>query len=275
MTDDALSETQHPKTLAEALQEYLDTLAPEVHNTHGVYVRRCVEAVGPDLEVTALTGARVELYAEAAIQPSDPAANERAMALKSWFQFLKKRNYTDKNYGVHIRVRKTAGRNGSRRQQVRVEEAPIEMTADGIAALRRELAELEAKRPDLERAIAHAREDKDFRENAPLDAAREALAFNESRRREIENTLKRAVAAAGGAHDVSRIGSVVRVSRLDTGRTETYQLVGAREANAAQRKISVESPVGRQLLGRRPGDEVTVEVPSGVLQFRIESVEAQ
>lgn len=275
MTDDALSETQAPKTLAEALQEYLDTLGPEAHNTQGVYVRRYVEAVGPDMELASLSGARVELYAEAAIHPSDPAAGERAAALKSWFQFLKKRNYTSKNYGIHIRVRKTAGRNGSSRRQVRVEEAPLEMTADGIAGLRRELAELEAKRVELERAIAHAREDKDFRENAPLDAAREALAFNESRRRQIEDTLKRAVVAEGGSHDVSRIGSVVKVCRLDTGKTEAYQLVGAREANVAQRRISVESPVGRELLGRRPGDEVTVEVPSGVLQFRIESVEPQ
>lgn len=227
------------------------------------------------MQIAALSGARVELYAEAAIHPSDPAAGERAVALKSWFQFLKKRNYTSKNYGIHIRVRKTGGRNGSPRQQVRVEEAPVEMTAEGIETLRQELKDLEAKTPDIVRSIATAREDKDFRENAPLDAAREALAFNEQRRRDIERTLKRAVVAEGGAHDISRIGSVVTICRLDSGKTDVYTLVGAREANAAQRKISVESPVGRELLGRRPGDEVTVEVPSGVLQLRVESVESR
>ncbi|HEX6031992.1 MAG TPA: GreA/GreB family elongation factor, partial [Tepidiformaceae bacterium] len=64
----------------------------------------------------------------------------------------------------------------------------------------------------------------------------------------------------------------VRVTRLDKDETVEFKLVGAREANARERKISVESPVGKELLGRRPGDEVRVSVPSGVIQYRVDAV---
>lgn len=258
-------------TLGEALREYLGTLSPEDHNTASPFVRRYVDHAGHDMAVAALTGARVESYAESQIQNSDPAAPQRVAALKAWFQYLKKQSYVEKNYGVHIRLRRSAGRAVAAQT---VNAAPIEMTAEGIDNLRGELDKLEGEVPGLVKAISLAREDKDFRENAPLEAAREALAFNETRRREINATLRRAVAVDEGdaADDRSTIGSTVQVVRLDTERDVEYKLVSAREANAADRKISVESPVGKELLGRRPGDEVTVSVPSGVIQFRVTGV---
>ena len=260
-------------TLGEALQEYLDSLKPELRNTHGGYVRKYVEFAGEEIWVSTLSGSRVESYAEAQIRPSDPAAQDRVAALKAWFQFLKKRSYTDANYGVHIRVRRSGarGKTGKRPTQT-ISAQLVEMTADGYEALQRELEDLTNKQPEIRQAIATAREDKDFRENAPLDAAREALAFNEQRRKEIETTLKRAVIAEKGGTDVTTVGATVEVSRLDNGTTASYVLVGPREANAAQRKISVESPVGKELLGKRVGDEVEVTVPSGVITYRIDAI---
>jgi transcription elongation factor GreA len=146
------------------------------------------------------------------------------------------------------------------------------MTVEGIAALRDELADIEAQIPALEQAIGLAREDGDLRENAPYHAAREALAFKTQRKQEIENALKRAVVAERASDDRSVVGSTVRVTRLDKNETVEFKLVGAREANAQERKISVESPVGKELLGRRPGEEVQVSVPSGIIQYRIEAV---
>lgn len=259
-------------TLGEAFQDYLNSLKPEQRNANRAYVWKCVEHFGDDLPVASLTGSRVESYAESQIKPSDPAAPERVAALKSWFQFLKKRNLTDQNFGVHIRVRRTQGRPTGEVTRVRAEEAAVEMTAEGHEALVRELDELNAQTPELVKAIALAREDKDFRENAPLDAAREALAFSDQRKKAIETALKRAVIVEAGGDDRSMLGSLVTVTRLDSGIQSTYKLVGAREANAAEQKISVDSPVGRELLNRRAGEEVSVTVPSGVLQFRIDSV---
>ncbi|HEY4669391.1 MAG TPA: transcription elongation factor GreA [Tepidiformaceae bacterium] len=259
-------------TLGEAFQEYLNSLKTEQRNSQRGYVWKCVEHFGDDLPVRALSGSRVESYAESQIRPSDPAAPERVAALKSWFQFLKKRNFTDQNFGVHIRVRRPHGRAAGEVTRVRAEEALVEMTAEGHEALKRELQELNSQTPDLVKAIALAREDKDFRENAPLDAAREALAFSDQRKKAIETALKRAVIVEAGGDDRSTMGSLVTVTRLDSGTQTTYKLVGAREANAAEQKISVESPVGKELLNRRAGEEVSVKVPSGVLQYRIDSV---
>jgi transcription elongation factor GreA len=71
---------------------------------------------------------------------------------------------------------------------------------------------------------------------------------------------------------VAAVGSLVTVTRIDTEAQTAFKLVGPREANATERKISVESPVGKELLGRRPGDEISVEVPSGVIAYRIDAV---
>jgi transcription elongation factor GreA len=269
MTNEALDRTQ--ATLSEALNDYLETLKPDQRHAQETFVRRYVEHAGERMPVAMLSGSRVESYVESQIKPSDPNAPDRVSALKLWFQFLRKRNYTATNYGIHVRVRRSGGR-AAGSNAVRVEQSPLEMTAEGIETLRSELAVLTAETPDLIQAIAHAREDKDFRENAPLEAAREALAFNEQRRKRLENSLKRAVVVERQSHDRSALGSTVTVTRLDTGRQSIYKLVGAREANAGDQRISVESPVGRELLGRRPGDEVRVAAPSGLIQFRIEEV---
>jgi transcription elongation factor GreA len=256
------------------MTDYLRSLKPDLRRHHEVFVRRYVDFMGEDFQVGQLTGSRVESYAESQIRPTDPNAQDRVTALKAWFQFLKKKEYVAENYGVHIRVRKVPGRPAAGRSHgQRKEEEPIEMTAEGIAALRSELEDIEGQIPDMERAIAHAREDGDLRENAPYHAAREALAFKTQRKKQIEAALKRAVVAdrAEGS-DRSSVGSTVTVTRLDRDETLIFKLVGAREANAGERKISVESPVGKQLLGRIPGDEVAITVPSGVIQYRIDAV---
>lgn len=260
-------------TLRDAMTEYIKALKPEQRRFQETFVRRYVEFMGDDFQVAALTGSRVESYAEAQIRPTDPNAADRVAALKAWFQFLKKKEYVTENYGIHIRVRKAPGRPAGRTTAQRLQDAPIEMTAEGIDALQSELAEIESGMHDMEQAIATAREDGDLRENAPYHAAREALAFKNQRKAQIETALKRAVVVdRTGAGDRSGVGSTVTVTHLEKNETVVFKLVGAREANAAEKKISVESPVGKELLGRRPGDEVEINVPSGTIRYRIEAV---
>jgi len=261
-----------PLTLGEALDEYLDSLKPELRITYAHFVRKYVEHAGEQTTLLSLSSSRIESYAEAQIKSSDPAAGERVAALKAWFQFLKKHNYTDQNYGVHIRVRKLAGRGTGEGRTVLADANLVEMTREGFESLQKEFEQLNARTPELVAAITRAREDKDFRENAPLEAAREALAFNEQRRKAVELALKRAVIVGHVSDDRSTMGSVVTVTRLDNSRQYVYRLVGAREANAAEKKISIESPVGKMLLGRRVGDDVAVSVPSGTVQYRIEAI---
>jgi transcription elongation factor GreA len=261
---------QAPITLGKALEEYIKTLKTEQRRVHEFYVRKYVEHLGDGHIVSMITSSRVESYAEAQIRSSDPNAPERVTALKQWFQFLKKREYTATNLGVHIRVRKVGARAGA--GAARPDEAPIEMTAEGLELLKQERQQLHEQRPDLVQAIEVARSDGDLRENAPYHAAREALAFAEQRSRQIDNALKRAVIVERDNDDRTSVGSTVTVVDLDDDREQRYVLVSAREANAAERKISVESPVGKQLLNRRVGEEVVVATPRGEKHYRVERI---
>ncbi len=263
-------------TLAEALDQYLSSLKNEQRRTQEHYIRHFVKHTGEQQALTFLTGSRVELYAEREIKSSDPNAQERVQALKSWFQFLKKREYTAANFGIHIRVRKVAGRAvaNANRGALRVEEQPIEMTSDGIDQLKIDLGRLQEEREETVHAVEIARPDGDLRENAPYHAARERLAFIDSKIKSITETLKRAVVVERAAgEERSTVGSTVAVTMVAEGKTQSYQLVGAREADARQNRISVESPVGRQLLGRMAGETVVVELPNGKqIEYRVDDV---
>ncbi len=250
-------------TLAEALDQYLSSLKNEQRRTQEHYIRHFVKHTGEQQALTFLTGSRVELYAEREIKSSDPNAQERVQALKSWFQFLKKREYT-------------AGRAvaNANRGALRVEEQPIEMTSDGIDQLKIDLGRLQEEREETVHAVEIARSDGDLRENAPYHAARERLAFIDSKIKSITETLKRAVVVERAAgEERSTVGSTVAVTMVAEGKTQSYQLVGAREADARQNRISVESPVGRQLLGRMAGETVVVELPNGKqIEYRVDDV---
>lgn len=259
-------------TLGDALKEYLQTLKPEQRRTQEPFIRKYVEYAGESQPLSSISGSRVESYAEAQIKQSDPNAPERVAALKAWFQFLRKRDYTPANFGVNVRAKRMAGRAGNG-STVRRDETPIEMTVDGLEALQREMKDLEEQHIVLVKSVETARSDGDLRENAPYHAAREALAFNMNRRKQVEEALRRAVIVEKrAAEDRSAVGSLVSVTNVDEDRQYQYKLVSAREANAAERKISVDSPVGKQLLGRRPGETVAVATPRGEVKFRIDAV---
>jgi transcription elongation factor GreA len=272
MTESSDANRPNGVPLGAAFNEYLQVVRLDVRPATERYVRHYVSLAGESTLSSSLTGARVEGYAETYIRATDPLADERVAALKLWFQYLKRKNYTTQNFGTVVRVRRTQARaSGS---STVVEVTGLEVTAEGLGAMQRELSELTGEVPSLVEAIALAREDKDFRENAPLDAAREALAQNEARRRQLQSDLKRARVVDDTGAERAGVGSAVQITRLDTGASFTYKLVGAREANAREGKISVASPVGSALVGARPGDEVSVQTPNGEVAMRVDGVTA-
>jgi transcription elongation factor GreA len=273
MTSESNGQGPASPSLQEAFTEYLASLKPEQRNAEAGFVSALVNSFGGQTRVDWLSGSRVESYAETAIRPNDPAASDRVAALKRWFQFLKKRGYAAENLGIHVRLKRTqAGRSSAAASRTRAEAEPVVMTPEGKRKIEEELEELRRQERGLIQAIATAREDKDFRENAPLDAAREALGHNHGRRRELEDALKRAVVQTTSDGDRAGLGSIVQVTQVNTSAQRTFRLVNAREANAREQLISVDSPVGKQLIGRRPGEEVVVDTPSGPIQFRIDAV---
>jgi transcription elongation factor GreA len=148
------------------------------------------------------------------------------------------------------------------------------VTRDGLERLRSELRELkEIRRPAIVAAIAEARSHGDLRENAGYDAAKHDQAMTEKRIADLEALLRQAVIVDESARDteVVRIGSTVVVDV--EGDEERYTIVGAIEAKPTQGLISNESPVGRALLGRRPGEEAVAAAPRGEMRLRILRIE--
>src|SRR5581483_6647504 len=144
------------------------------------------------------------------------------------------------------------------------------VTIEGLATLEKELEDLKAERPVIAEQLRAAMADKDFRENAPLDAARDAQAHLEARIRQIEDQLRHAVIIdADTKKGRANVGSTVRVLNLKANREQTFHLVSPNEVDPTNGKISIESPVGQAVINHGPGDEVTVNAPSGQLQLRV------
>lgn len=149
------------------------------------------------------------------------------------------------------------------------------LTQKGYDDIIIELSDLKSRRPTVLEEIRRAAADKDFRENAPLHAAREQLGYIDGRIQELESTLKNATIIAQNEHPSSRVcvGKTVALEALSSGKKQCYTIVGPKEANPADGKISHISPIGKALIGRNQGETVEVIVPAGKVQYRIDKVE--
>ena len=247
--------------------------SPPFDKNARIAVTQFVSHVTPSLPVAELTPHGMAAFQETiGANAADVAA--RLLPVKEFLRFCwKTRGYTDANLGNHLRV-KTAS--GSASALIEHEEAErFEMTADGLQQLKEDLERHKEELPAAIQAVAQAREDKDIRENAPLEAARENQERLNSRINELEYQIAHAVISAGGTAGRAHLGSTVSVRRLDagSGQVQEYTLVGPTEVNAEQRRISVESPVGKGLVDATVGAIVEIEVPRGTMRYEVVSVE--
>ncbi|MEQ8509886.1 MAG: transcription elongation factor GreA [Rhodospirillaceae bacterium] len=148
----------------------------------------------------------------------------------------------------------------------------VPMTAGGLAPLQDELKRLKSKeRPAVIKAIAEAREHGDLSENAEYHAAKERQGFIEGRIQELEDVISRAdvidVSKLSGS--VVMFGATVCFADEDTDEETTYQIVGPYEADLDKKRISVQSPIARALIGKTIGDTTEVRAPGGVKSYEI------
>jgi transcription elongation factor GreA len=157
-------------------------------------------------------------------------------------------------------------------RSISLERVPI--TKQGYEALKQELEHLKAvERPKNMRAIEEARSHGDLSENAEFHAAKERQAFIESRVSELGYKLSNADIIDLGkiSKDRAIFGCMVVLENMDTGENVEYQLVGPDESNIKAGRISVSSPLGKSIIGKKPGDEIVLQAPGG--QRRYELVE--
>jgi transcription elongation factor GreA len=147
------------------------------------------------------------------------------------------------------------------------------LTPQGAAKLRAELSELTGpRREELAQRLRAAIQMGDLSENADYHKAKEDQAFLEGRIQEIEAVLRTAVIVEKTQSDVVAVGSTVTVQE-DNFSPETYYIVGAKEADSRNSKISNESPIGKALMDHKVGDVVEAETPGGKIRFKILKVE--
>tara|TARA_B100000497_G_C7453340_1_gene280804 strand:- start:71 stop:544 length:474 start_codon:yes stop_codon:yes gene_type:complete len=145
-------------------------------------------------------------------------------------------------------------------------------TAEGLKKLRNELQQLkDVERVKASKAIAEARDKGDLSENAEYDAAKEAQGMLEMRISKLEETLAGARLIDASQLDNSKalVLSNVKIKNQTNGMELTYLLVADGEADLAAGKISVNSPIGKGLLGKSVGDIAEIQVPNGVIKFEI------
>jgi len=254
---------EHNSTLAEVADAFLSHLPPEERGKIQAEISKFVRWLGPSRQVKDISPVDVASYGEQII----PSV---VKPIKSFLNYIRKKGFSSINLAPHLRAKKTS----SKTTVVwRVDQVQVTLTEQGYAKLEKELADLKNQRSRVIEEMQKAAADKDFRENAPLAAAREQKSHLDGRIKEIEATLNQAKIVRE-TQDTSRakLGDTVVLHDLSSDKEFSYTLVDAREANPTKGKLSVASPLGKAILDKEKGQTVEVVAPAGAFQCRIEDI---
>lgn len=149
------------------------------------------------------------------------------------------------------------------------------VSKETLEQMKQELTRLKTTgRSEIARQIQEAREKGDLKENAEYDAAKEAQGYHEAKIAQLEGAIAIARILDAKDIDMSKVSilSRVKLTNLTTKKTVEYQLVSETEADLKSGKISITSPIGKGLLGKKVGEVAEIIVPSGVLKFQVDGI---
>ena len=260
-----------------ALDKYLENqvVGDEAHEELKRFARALATTPslgGSSPEVSALGAKVITDYVSMATGATVDGVR-RLEPVREFLKYLFASGQTAKiNLGKYVRAAskkkvrsQTAGPVGTHSQQEQ-----HRLTEEGMRDLEGQLDTLKDELPNVVKEIARAAADKDVRENAPLEAARERQGHIQSRIRDIESVLASALAISQSDGDakVIGVGSTVRVRNTGgTKKSVDYTIVSPIEARPSAGKLSMASPVGKELLGKEVGDQVEVVTPRGATTF--------
>lgn len=269
------SEGRAAVKLMEAVTEYLQSLQ-EGRVEGQQELLKFARWFGRERALASFKPPEIGDYAEQATAGSSNGEG-RLRPVREFLIYARKRGLLEQNLAVHLKARRT-GR-GTRKSGPgrRAEAETVRLTAEGLAEIEERLKRLRKELTQAAAEIRRAAADKDVRENAPLEAARQHHGQIMSRIQELEDTLTRAQVLEDGqsqeARKQVRQGSTVTLRDVASGEELTYLLVDPREANSLGGKLSIGSPVGQAMHDRREGDEVEVKAPRGSFFYQILRVE--
>ena len=255
--------SEHNPTLAEVADAFLSNVPPKERGKTQAEISKFVRWLGSSRQVKDVSPVDVASYGEL-VTPS------AVKPLKSFLSYIRKKGFSSISLAPHLRAKKTSSKTAV---IWRSSEVQATLTTQGYAKLEEELANLKNQRSQVMEEVQTAAADKDFRENAPLEAARERKAHLEGRIKEIESILKQAKIVGKGQDTFrAKFGDTVVLCDLSSGKEFSYTLVDPREANPAKGKLSVASPLGKAILDKEQGQTVEVVAPAGTFCCRIENI---
>ncbi|MBI2934856.1 MAG: GreA/GreB family elongation factor [Chloroflexi bacterium] len=269
--------TNQSVSLEEAANIFLTAVPQDDRPRFGQEISRFLRWFGANHSVSSLTPPEIGNYAEQVARLGGDYTR-KLEPIKTFLQYLKKQEITASNLSVHLKPPPPPAKSRKLRTHKTGTSTAKDtnvLTSEGFADLKSQLEELKKELPRLTEEITRAREDKDIRENAPLESAREAKALVESKILVLETTLKQAVIIEereAGCSARAAIGNVICLKNVSTGDTAQYKLVDPNEADPSRGKISFISPLGKCILGKLAGEIVEVNAPIGVLRYRIETI---
>ena len=273
--------TEQSPSISEALTHFVASKksAKTVQQSHqelGRFVAWC----GRERKVSELSPSEVAEYAQQ-IGLGGSESVQRLGPVKVFLSFWKDQGWIDNGLASHLRVprtRRTASATKTNsRSNGRATFTGSQLSQEGYDRMVSQLDDLKDQRALVLEDIKRAMADKDFRENAPLDAAKDQQGIIELRIRELEASINNAqILPEGASSKVARssIGAKVTLKDTNSGKTVAYTLVDVREADVTSGKISTTSPVGQALLDRMVGEEVTINVPKGTLRYLVQRITA-
>ncbi len=258
--------------LGEAATQYLAKRSSKEKDSNQPEVYKFARWCGWESPFSKLSGPAVASYAEQ-LSVSDTDYARKLVLLRAFLAYAKKAGWSPTNLGIHLKTKK--GKTGPVTAPSRNLPGAVTLTRQKYDELTVELDNLKNKSQKLMRDIQIAAADKDFRENAPLHAAREERGHVEGRIKELKGTLKTATIMDDKKSPAvkSGVGDCIVLRDLASGEELRYMIVDPREVNPSRGKISIASPLGKALLGQQGGQEIEITAPVGRLRYRIIRIE--
>jgi len=259
-------------SLGEAVRRFLGSLPVEDGEASQQEVYKFVRWYGWEQPFVELTAPEVANYAER-LSLSDTDYIRKLELIRTFLVYARKEGWIKTNLSVHLKTRK--GRTRLTSSSGQILSSTIPLTQEGYTELEAEIATLKGKRSQVIDEMRKAAADKDFRENAPLEAAREQRGHLEGRIKELEEALKSAVVIDGKQNVTlkANIGDSIVLRDTASGEELSYMIVSPTEVDPIRGRISSASPLGKAIIGRRQGEIVEVTVPAGRLRYQIKQIE--
>lgn len=269
-----MSHNEENIKLGEAATRFLAGLPSE--NKEGIQreVYNFVRWFGWERPLATISIPEVANYAER-LSLSDTEYSKKLELVRSFLTYAKKEGLIKGNLALHLKARKRETK--TQIASKRASKEPTSLTQRGYQELKASLETLKDRRSQAIEEMTKAAADKDFRENAPLQAAKEECGRLEGQIRELEETLKSAVIINGkGEKNELRLkvnlGDRIVLHDLASGEELHYLIVGSKEVDPIKGKISDVSPIGKAVIGRAVGETVEVVVPAGNMKCRIDRI---